>query len=309
MTFSSDYLAIRVLETRLAESFGDDGVYAAKYATYGGVDVKLRTDEDSEPENVGKPLLLLEQSSGARSEWSSAKAEYRDVEVTVTSYVSDSSGAQQGTANPITSDELLSRDLVIEFQENYATWRDLGLAGIQISSGALAVNPNSTWRRISHSIQFKYYKGGGNDERERRLMALVIPPTGPILDATAPAVPFDKKDFLFAHIFIAIGETDLGLSNLQIVGCDTIDGVYTPVEPPLDATVAESNQIYAVRLELDYCQKYISVVATVPAAVTTETGAYISAVAMLTRDTETPNKAPTTTTSIPQKAEILIPGG
>lgn len=154
--FLSDYLAIRAIETRLAAAFGTGGVYAAKYATYGGVDVKMRTDEDSEPENVGKPLLLLEQSIGARSDWSSMAGEYRDVEVTLTSYVSDSSGAQQGTANPITSDELLARDLVLEFETNYAAWRDLGLQGIMFDSGTLAKAEGSVTRKMAHRVAFKY---------------------------------------------------------------------------------------------------------------------------------------------------------
>ena len=154
--FTSDYLAIRAMKTRLAALFSTGSTYATKYATYGGVDVKLRTDEDSEPENVGKPLLLLEQSSGARGEWSSMAGEYRDVEVTLTSYVSEGSGAQQGTANPVTSDELLARDLVQEFETNYAAWRDLGLQGIMFDSGTLAKADGSVTRKMAHRVAFKY---------------------------------------------------------------------------------------------------------------------------------------------------------
>lgn len=154
--FSSDYLAIRALETRLATVFGVGGPYAAKYATYGGVDVRLRTDEDSEPENVGKPLLLLEQSSGNRSDWSSMAGEYRDVEAVIETYVSDFSGAQSGEANAVTSDELLSRDLVQEFEANYATWRDLGLEGIAFTSGSLAKGEGDVARKITHRVAFKY---------------------------------------------------------------------------------------------------------------------------------------------------------
>lgn len=154
MNFTSDYLAIRALETRLAVIFGIGGEYSLKYATYGGVDVRMRTDEDSEPENIGRPLLLLEQSSGARSDWSSMAGEYRDVEATVTSFVTDASGAQQGAANPVTSDELLARDLVLEFETNYATWRDLGLMNIAISAGSLEVGELT--RKVAHRVTFKY---------------------------------------------------------------------------------------------------------------------------------------------------------
>lgn len=153
-TFTSDYAAIRAIETRLVTVFGT--TYAASYTSFGGVDVKVVTDEDDEPENVGKPLILLEQTSGTDSEISSAQSEYRDVTVTATTYVSDFIGAQVGTANPTASDELLSIDLVKEFDTNYATWRDLGLLGIKFKSGSMAKANDSTTRRISHQITFAY---------------------------------------------------------------------------------------------------------------------------------------------------------
>ena len=155
-TFSDDYAAIRAVETRLATVFGTGGTYATKYAGYGGVDVKLKTDEDDEPENVGRPLILLEQESGDRSEWSSARDEYREVAISATTYVSDNSGAQQGTANPVTSDELLSKDLVQEIKANYATWRGLGIEGITIGSQRLNRAQGETVRRITHRISFQY---------------------------------------------------------------------------------------------------------------------------------------------------------
>lgn len=153
-TFANDYLAIRALETRLATVFND--TYAANYARYNGVDVKLRTDEDSEPENIGKPLILLEQESGERSDWSSMAGEYRDVAVSASTFVSDSSGGTQGAANPITSDEQLSRDLVTEIETNYATYRDLGLCAVAITAQSLNKAEGDTVRRIGHRISFTY---------------------------------------------------------------------------------------------------------------------------------------------------------
>lgn len=153
-SFANDYLAIRALETRLASVFAT--TYAANYTRYNGVDVRLRTDEDSEPENIGKPLILLEQESGERSDWSSMAGEYRAVTVSATTFVSDGSGAQQGAANPVTSDEQLSRDLVTEIETNYAAWRDLGLQDIRVSSQPLNKTDGDTVRRIGHRITFKY---------------------------------------------------------------------------------------------------------------------------------------------------------
>lgn len=153
-TFADDYLAIRVLETRLQTVL--NSTYEDHYTRYGGVDVKVKTDEDSEPENVGKPLVLLEQESGGRSEWSSVRSEYRDVGVLATTFVSDGSGAQQGAANPITSDEQLSRDLVTEIETNYTAWRDLGLQNIRIASRGLSKAEGEVVRRIGHLISFSY---------------------------------------------------------------------------------------------------------------------------------------------------------
>lgn len=154
-SFANDYLAIRALETRLASVFAT--TYAANYARYNGVDVRLRTDEDSEPEHIGKPLILLEQESGERSDWSSMAGEYRAVTVAATTFVSHGSGGKQApVANPITSDEQLSRDLVTEIETNYATWRDLGLQDIRVSSQPLNKTDGDTVRRIGHRITFKY---------------------------------------------------------------------------------------------------------------------------------------------------------
>jgi hypothetical protein len=158
-TFDDDFAAIRALETRLATVFGTGGTYASDFTTYGGVDVKLKTDEDTEPENVGRPLLLIEQESGERDEnWSSAQGEYRRVTALITTYVSDGSGAQQGTANPVTADELLSKDLVKDVEDNYLTYFDLGLADVRITSQRLVKQDGATTRRIPHRVSFAYLK-------------------------------------------------------------------------------------------------------------------------------------------------------
>ncbi len=159
-TFTDDYAALRAVETRLATLFATGGAYALKYAGYGGVDVKLKTDEDEEPENVGRPMILLEQQSSPDvSELSAASDDFADIALQAMTLVSDSSGAQQGTANPVTSDELLSKDLVFEIRDNYSDWRDLGLYNIRISPGQLVKGKDETVRRISHRITASYKRG------------------------------------------------------------------------------------------------------------------------------------------------------
>lgn len=157
-TFTDDFSAIRALKTRLATVFGTGGTYEADFTSFGGVDVQMKTDEDDEPENVGKPLIVLEQDAAGSgtSQFSSARSEYRDVVVMATTYVSDFSGAQQGTANPTTSDELLSKDLVKEIEGNYAAFRDLGLEGIEIIPQRMVKDAATGVRRIPHRISFSY---------------------------------------------------------------------------------------------------------------------------------------------------------
>jgi len=153
-TFTDDIAAIRALKTRLATQFAT-GDYGAAYAGYGGVDVVLIFDESDEPEQVGKPMILLSLEDGGGSEWSSARDEYRDVTVMATVMASDFSGAQVGTANPVSSDELMSADLLREVQINYAAWRDLGLQNIRIMPQKMSVTENGI-RKTPHRITFSY---------------------------------------------------------------------------------------------------------------------------------------------------------
>lgn len=155
--FSSDFEAIRAIESRLQSVF--DGEYASKYTRYNGVDVKTKTDEDSEPENIGKPLILLDQSNGDRSDWSSAQGEARQVTLEATTFVSDGSGGTQGAANPVTSDECLSIDLVSEFESNKIAWDSIGINDPVIKPGGLDKREGDTARRIRHQITFHYFLG------------------------------------------------------------------------------------------------------------------------------------------------------
>lgn len=155
-TFPDDYAAIRAIKARLELVFST--TYAAKYVRYNGVDVELKTDEDSEPENIGKPLILLDQSSGDRSDWSSAQGEVRQVAVLATTFVSDGSGGTHGAANPTTSDEFLSKDMVAEFESNRAAWDMVGIHDPSIRSDGLDKREGDTVRRIRHTITFQYFR-------------------------------------------------------------------------------------------------------------------------------------------------------
>lgn len=153
--FDNDYLALRALETRLQSVF--NGEYAGSYSRYNGVDVRTKSDEDEEPENIGRPLVLLDLSSGDRSDWSSAAGAVRQVTVSATTFVTDNSGGTQGAANPVTSDEQLSRDLVQEIESNRTAWEAAGLYDMQISPGEVNKGNNTTARRIEHRVTFHYF--------------------------------------------------------------------------------------------------------------------------------------------------------
>lgn len=157
MKYGSDFAAIRAIETRLQSVF--NGTYAERYLRYNGVDVKTKTDEDSEPENIGKPLILLDLSSGDRSDWSSAQGEARQVTVDVITFVSDGSGGTQGAANPVTSDECLSIDLQAEFDSNRVAWDSIGINDPSFRPGGLDKREGDTVRRMRHQIVFHYFLG------------------------------------------------------------------------------------------------------------------------------------------------------
>lgn len=156
-TFTDDIAAVRALKTRLATQFAT-GDYAASYSGYGGVDVILNYDESDEPEHVGKPMILIGVPAGSLSEWSSNAGEFRNVTVELKVYASDFAGAQIGTANPVSSDELLTKDLQNEFYSNYFTWEDLGVLDVQFTPSQLTTQQGSTGdiRTMSHSVSFKY---------------------------------------------------------------------------------------------------------------------------------------------------------
>lgn len=157
-TFANDYLALRALHTRLTTVFTVTN--AATYADFGRVDVVLARSEDTLIEQSGHPCIVIDQQDGTRSEWSDPGTEYRKVTALVACQADDSSGAQSGTANPITSPELLSRDLVTEIKTNIVTWFNLGLMGIEIQADK-AIMPTGDdipagMTIIPHRVTFHY---------------------------------------------------------------------------------------------------------------------------------------------------------
>jgi len=131
-TFANDYIATRVIATRLTTLYGT--TKAATYSGYGGVDVVMALDEDTEAERIGKPFIIIDQQDGGDSEWSAGGTRYRYITALVACCANDFSGAQVATSNPVASVELMSRDLVADINNNYATWRDAGLLGIEINA-------------------------------------------------------------------------------------------------------------------------------------------------------------------------------
>jgi len=160
-TYANDALATRALATRLTTVFTVTNAanYTGAGHEYGGVDVVLAVDEDTEEERVGKPYLLIDLQQGMRSAWSAIRAEYRALTVMVAACANDSSGAQSGNTNPITSPELMSRDLIVEIKTNNAAWNALGLEGIEVSAdkAVLATAADSPGTiAIPHRVTFHY---------------------------------------------------------------------------------------------------------------------------------------------------------
>lgn len=159
VTFTDDIAAIRALQNRLATQFAT-GDYAASYSGYGGVDVVFIYDESDVPEHIGKPMILIE-GTGEKSPFSSVNQIFRTITATATIRVSDFDGGQVGTANPVSSDEQLSIDLVKEIESNWQTWQGLGLLMIEIRSGNLRTSADqdkTPIRETPHVITFHYYR-------------------------------------------------------------------------------------------------------------------------------------------------------
>lgn len=132
MPFANDYAALRTLATRLRSLYGT--INAATYAGYGGVDVVMALDEDTEAERSGKPFIVIDQQDGIVSEWSAGASRYRFITAQVVCCANDFSGAQVGASNTVASVELMSRDLVHDVTASYTTWRSLGLLGIEVNA-------------------------------------------------------------------------------------------------------------------------------------------------------------------------------
>lgn len=157
MPFANDYTAIRAIAARLTTLYGTTN--AATYTTYGGVDVVMAMDEDTEAERIGKPFILIDQQDGGVSEWSAGASRYRFVTALVVCCANDFSGAQVGASNPVSSAELMSRDLVHDVTANYGAWRDAGLLGIEINAdkpvqAGAQYTPGTV--AIAHRVTFHY---------------------------------------------------------------------------------------------------------------------------------------------------------
>lgn len=157
-TFSDDITAARAVSSRLQTVFASAGTYGSHYSGFGGVDVIQQLDESDEPEHVGKPMVLVGVPIGGLSPWSSHTGNYRDVTTELKVYSSDFAGAQVGTANPVSSDELLTKDLQKEFYSNYFTWEGLGILDVQFTPSQLTTQQGNAGdiRTMSHSVSFKY---------------------------------------------------------------------------------------------------------------------------------------------------------
>ena len=90
------------------------------------------------------------------------RAKTRDVTVRADAIATGFSGAQYGTANTEPVDIKLMEDLQAELEGGYATWRDLGLEGVQFTPGEEATETDTEDGGMRHrnpaTITFSYHK-------------------------------------------------------------------------------------------------------------------------------------------------------
>lgn len=130
--YPTDLASVRGIVDYLNDKLNDD--YKTDFERYGGVDVKLIHDESGTPEHVGRPMVLLNMSSGALSVFSAAQKQLRDVMLQVAVIVTKYIGGQVGTANRIASDEKLTNALD-ELLNDRQAMTSIGILNSSLSIG------------------------------------------------------------------------------------------------------------------------------------------------------------------------------
>lgn len=130
-------------------------------------------------------------------------------------------------------------------------------------------------------------------EAQNSKYAIAAAPGAILKNATATAVAVDTKGYDYAELIIAIGANDAGVTALKLTECDESGGSYTDVPKSAFGTDADitgtktvlpsatdANEIVAYQVNLLGRKRFLKIVLT---AANVGTGAYVSAVARLSR--------------------------
>jgi hypothetical protein len=104
------------------------GTYATHYSRYNGAQALDVDDEPTNPEQPGHPYLVFEIATDQYDEeWACQR-----LRVMVRAMANDFNGGRVGAENAITSQALLSADLIDYINGAYATLRDAGLLDVRV---------------------------------------------------------------------------------------------------------------------------------------------------------------------------------
>jgi hypothetical protein len=124
-------------------------------------------------------------------------------------------------------------------------------------------------------------------------LVAAIPPAAVVKNASATATAIDTRGYDYLTVAVTLGATDVALTALKLQNCSTSGGTYADVTGAnfdggsgfAGATLAlptssDGNKVYTFHVDCRNKNPFYKVVAT---AANGTTGAYISAVAVLSR--------------------------
>lgn len=135
-------------QARLDESSG--------FLKWNGADSILARNESTEPDRVGKPYCVFSVRSEQQApDWGH---EARQATVLAECKANDNNGGRVGAANEVGSQKLLSDALIKAISNNYDTFNEAGLWGIEIDGPVERIDNATTYPVYvaAHTITFFY---------------------------------------------------------------------------------------------------------------------------------------------------------
>jgi hypothetical protein len=126
------------------------------FAKWNGADSILARNEPTEADRAGRPYCVFSlRSDESADEWGHSA---RRAQVLAECKATDSNGGRIGEANEVGSQKLLSDALIAAIEDNYNTFNEAGLWGIEVAGPVERIDAPSGYPVYvsSHTITFFY---------------------------------------------------------------------------------------------------------------------------------------------------------